>query len=427
MNSVLILGGGGREHSLAWKLAASPQVKKIYAAPGNPGMAGVAELVNLPLSDFAGLADFAENENISLTIVGPEVPLIGGIVDYFQERGLKIFGPRANAAIIEGSKVFAKDLMKVFDIPTAYHTVCESYDFAVEYVCSIEPPFVIKADGLAAGKGVVIAETVDEAKAALFDMMENKCFGEAGKTVVIEEFLTGTEFSFMAFVNGKNVYPMLTARDHKRAFDNDKGPNTGGMGAYAPVPEISAEKVDEAINKVLIPVAKAMENTGRSFCGVLFAGLISTAKGIKVIEFNARFGDPETEVVLPLLKNDLFQVITDVMAGKDPQLTWSNQAALGVVLASKGYPGAYKNGFPIHGLSDLERDTLLFHCGTAKAENGGFATSGGRVLFAARKSGDIKSAAKQLYKDIKKIKCDNLFYRNDIGGSSDEADIPRQN
>ncbi|MCL2223428.1 MAG: phosphoribosylamine--glycine ligase [Defluviitaleaceae bacterium] len=416
MNKVLIIGSGGREHALAWKFAQSPQVEKIFVAPGNPGINEMenCKCVDIGVSDFAALAEFAKAEEIALTMVGPEVPLVDGIVDYFEKENLAVFGPRANAAIIEGSKSFAKELMKKYDIPTAGYEVFTNFADASKYIRNRRPPFVLKADGLAAGKGVVIAENHDEAYSALAEMLQNKRFGAAGSTVVIEDFLGGTEFSYMAFVNGENVYPMVIAKDHKRAFDGDQGPNTGGMGAYSPVPQISEEIIEKARVEILLPTAKAMVDEGRPFCGILYAGLIATKAEAKVIEFNARFGDPETEVVLPRLENDLFAVITDILAGNDPELKWSDDNVLGIVLASKGYPDEYQNGFPITGLDKLEAETLLYHCGTKKEDNY-FKTNGGRVLFAARKAENLDAARNALYKDVKKIKCTNLFYRTDIG------------
>jgi len=414
MNNVLIIGAGGREHALAWKFAQSPQVEKIFVAPGNPGIEEIpnCENVDIGVSDFAALADFAKEAEISLTFVGPEVPLVDGIVDFFEGENLPIFGPRANAAIIEGSKSFAKELLKKYNIPTAGYEVFTDFASASQYIRTRRPPFVLKADGLAAGKGVVIAETLEDADAALAEMLQNKRFGAAGSTVVIEEFLTGVEFSFMAFVNGENVYPMVIAKDHKRAFDGDTGPNTGGMGAYSPVPQISDEIIEKARVEILLPTAKAMVDEGRPFTGILYAGLIATKAEAKVIEFNARFGDPETEVVLPRLTNDIFAVITDILAGNDPELIWSEDNVLGIVLASKGYPEEYESGHPITGLDKLG-ETLLFHCGTAKTETG-FATKGGRVLFAARRAQTLDAARRALYADVKKIRCTNLFYRKDI-------------
>ncbi|MCL2355830.1 MAG: phosphoribosylamine--glycine ligase [Defluviitaleaceae bacterium] len=414
MNNVLIIGSGGREHALAIKFAESPQVEKVFVAPGNAGIAQVAECVPVGINDFAALAAFAKENEVALTFVGPEVPLVGGIVDFFEKEGLKIFGPRANAAIIEGSKSFAKDLMKKYKIPTADYEVFTDFSSASAYIKTRRPPFVLKADGLAAGKGVVIAETRDEAEAALAQMLQNKRFGAAGNTVVIEEFLAGTEFSFMAFADGERIFPMVIAKDHKRAFDGDAGPNTGGMGAYSPVPQISDEIIEAARTEILLPTVKAMVAEGRPFTGILYAGLIATRAGAKVIEFNARFGDPETQVILPRLESDLFELINDILDGKDPEPVWSDDEVLGVVLASKGYPDDYESGFVINGLDKLAPETLLFHCGTDKNDAGAFVTKGGRVLFAARKAQNAATARRELYRDIKKIKCENLFYRSDI-------------
>ena len=416
-HDVLIIGGGGREHALAWKFAQSPHVGTVYAAPGNPGMKDAATLVDLNTTDFDGLIAFAKEKHISLTFVGPEVPLVGGIVDRFLAEGLPIFGPRANAAVIEGSKSFAKDLMKKYQIPTARYEVFTEYASACRYIETQTPPFVIKADGLAEGKGVVIAETEADAKQALRDMLQHDKFGNAGARVVIEEFLEGEEFSFLAFVNGDDVvYPMVIAKDHKRAYDGDRGPNTGGMGAYAPVPQIPASTLEEAEREILRKTATAMAAEGRPFTGILYAGLIATSEGPKVIEFNARFGDPEAEVILPLLEGDLYEILVDILNRRTPNLKWSTDHVIGVVLASKGYPGAYEKGIPIKGLKDLTDDTLAFHCGTDHRD-GGFVTNGGRVLLVAQKAPSPQDARAKLYTEIQKIKCDNLFYRTDIGGS----------
>ncbi|MCL1844757.1 MAG: phosphoribosylamine--glycine ligase [Defluviitaleaceae bacterium] len=428
MNNVLIIGSGGREHALARKFSESPQVEKIFVAPGNAGIAEIAQIVDIGVSDFAALVNFAKENEVALTFVGPEAPLVGGIVDRFEAEGLKIFGPRANAAIIEGSKSFAKDLMKKYEIPTAAYEVFSDFRSASAYIKTKRPPFVLKADGLAAGKGVVIAETRDDADAALADMLQNKRFGEAGNTVVIEEFLSGTEFSFMAFVDGERVFPMVIAKDHKRAFDGDTGPNTGGMGAYSPVPQIPEEIVEAARLEILLPTARAMVAEGRPFTGILYAGLIATRAGARVIEFNARFGDPETQVILPRLESDLFEVLTEILAGEDPELSWSDDEVLGVILASKGYPDEYEKGFAITGLDKLSDETLIFHCGTAVCDEAtgtneqnvsppskpDYITNGGRVLLAARKAKDLATARRELYRDIKNIRCKNLFYRKDI-------------
>jgi len=416
-HDVLVIGGGGREHALAWKFAQSPQVGTVYVAPGNPGMGDVAATVHLDATDFDGMVAFAKEKQISLTFVGPEVPLVGGIVDRFLEEGLPVFGPRANAAIIEGSKSFAKDLMQKYHIPTAEYAVFTDFESACRYIETQTPPFVIKADGLAAGKGVVIAETEADARQALRDMLQTGRFGDAGASVVIEEFLVGEEFSLLAFVNGQDVYPMVAAKDHKRAYDGDQGPNTGGMGAYAPVPQIPASVLEGAEREILRKTATAMAAEGRPFTGILYAGLIATAEGPKVIEFNARFGDPEAEVLLPLLESDLYQVLVDILNDKRPDLKWSAEHAIGVVLASKGYPGPYETGAPIRGLGSLEQDTLVFHCGTGR-KDGGFVTEGGRVLLVAQTALTPQGAREKLYREIQKTQCDNLFYRTDIGGSA---------
>ncbi|EZP78380.1 phosphoribosylamine--glycine ligase [Parageobacillus genomosp. 1] len=411
---VLIVGRGGREHAIAWKAAQSRLVTKLYAAPGNPGIAQVAELVPIDEHDIDALVRFAKQEGIDLTIVGPEAPLLAGIVDRFEAEGLPIFGPRKNAALIEGSKAFAKELMKKYGIPTAEHATFTSYEEAKAYVEKKGAPIVIKADGLAAGKGVIVAATLSEAIEALEVMMIENQFGDASKKVVVEEYLEGEEFSFMAFVHGERVYPLAIAQDHKRAYDNDEGPNTGGMGAYSPVPQISQQTVETALSTILQPMAKALAAEGRPFTGVLYAGLMETSQGPKVIEFNARFGDPEAQVVLPRLENDLIEVITAVMEGRNIELRWSDEAVIGVVLAAKGYPGAYERGAVISGWDQLEEKTLVFHAGT-KMENNTLYTNGGRVLLVAAKGETLEQARKAVYAQITHIACDQLFYRRDIG------------
>jgi len=417
VSKVLIIGSGGREHALAKTFAKSPTVNEVYVAPGRDGMKDVAIPVAISVTDFQSLADFAKEKKIDLTFVGPEVPLTLGIVDYFEKEGLRIFGPRKNAAVIEGSKSFAKNLMKKYQIPTANYQVFTDVEKACKYIKEIEPPIVIKADGLAEGKGVIIATTVSEGKVALEEMLEKGRFGEAGNSVVIEEFLDGPEFSFMAFVHGEDVYPMIISQDHKRAFDGDEGPNTGGMGAYAPVPVISDEMVDYAYHNILVKTAKAMVEEGRPFTGILYGGLIATSNGVKVIEFNARFGDPETEVVLPLFNSDLYEVLMSILDGKKPELSWSDEHIIGTVLATKGYPGSYERGFLIKGLENLEEETFVFHCGTKETDQG-LVTDGGRVLLVARKANTFQEAKDKLYQEIEKIDCDQLFYRKDIGGKA---------
>ncbi|MBA2876842.1 phosphoribosylamine--glycine ligase [Thermaerobacillus caldiproteolyticus] len=411
---VLVIGRGGREHAIVWKAAQSPLVTKLYAAPGNPGIAEMAELVHIDENDTEALVHFAKQESIDLTIVGPEAPLLNGIVNRFQEEGLRIFGPRKEAALIEGSKAFAKDIMKKYGVPTAEYASFTSYEEAKAYVEKKGAPIVIKADGLAAGKGVTVAMNVREAFDALHVMMVEKQFGEASQQVVIEEYLEGEEFSLMAFVHGENVYPMAIAQDHKRAYDHDEGPNTGGMGAYSPVLQISEDMIQQAIEQIINPMAKALVAENRAFTGILYAGLMATARGPKVIEFNARFGDPEAQVVLPRLENDLVQLLIDMLEGKEVEVTWSTEAIIGVVLASKGYPYAYQSGAVIEGIEELHPNILVFHAGT-KIENGALRTNGGRVLLVAAKGETLQQAQQTVYKEIAKIKCDQLFYRSDIG------------
>lgn len=411
--NVLVIGRGGREHALAWKFAQSEKVEKVYVAPGNEGMRDVATPVDIDENDFDALVLFAKENHVELTFVGPEIPLMNGIVDRFKEEGLRVFGPNKAAAVIEGSKAFTKELMKKYNIPTAAYETFTDYEEAVQYIQKVGAPIVIKADGLAAGKGVTVAMTLEEALQATKEMLQDVKFGEASKKVVIEEFLDGQEFSLMAFVNGKTVYPMVIAQDHKRAFDGDKGPNTGGMGAYSPVPQIPESAVEEAIKTVLHPTAKAMIQENRSFTGILYAGLILTNDGPKVIEFNARFGDPETEVVLPRLENDLVDVCNAILDESELTLQWSEEAVIGVVLASKGYPEAYKKGDIINGLDALQ-DVIVFHAGTAM-KHGDFVTNGGRVLFVACKANSLQEAKDKVYKEIGKIESDGLFYRSEIG------------
>lgn len=411
---VLVIGRGGREHAICKKVKESRQVTKVYCAPGNGGISEDAELVPISEHQFSDLISFAKENQIDLTIVGPEDPLTAGIVNEFLEAGLKIFGPKKEAAIIEGSKAFAKELMQKYNIPTASYQSFQDYEAAKAYVEKNGAPIVIKADGLAAGKGVVVAMTDQEALAALKEMMLDEKFGNASASVVIEEFLQGEEFSLMAFVNGKAVYPMVIAQDHKRAFDGDKGPNTGGMGAYSPVPHIPEQEVESAVHEILIPTAKALVEENRSFCGILYAGLILTDEGPKVIEFNARFGDPETQVVLARLQSDLVEIIIDILDEKKPSILWGQDAAVGVVLAASGYPNQYKKGIEIPHLRDLNSDTLVFHAGTKK-DNQHYVSNGGRVLLVTSKGSSLSSAIKDVYSEIEKLQSDAFFYRKDIG------------
>jgi phosphoribosylamine--glycine ligase len=411
MAKVLVIGAGGREHTIAWAFNNSPQVTEVFVAPGNDGMKDVATTVAIDVLDFESQIKFVKDNQIDLTFVGPEVPLVEGVVDAFQKEGLKIFGPKKDAAIIEGSKEFAKDLMKKYDIPTAAYEVFTEFDAAKEYVEKMGAPIVIKADGLAAGKGVVVAMTLDEAIAALDDMLNDQKFGGAGARVVVEEFLDGEEFSLMAFVNGSLVVPMEIAQDHKRAYDGDKGPNTGGMGAYCPVPHIGNDIVETAVKSVMQKTADAMVSEGTPFTGILYGGLIQTESGPKVIEFNARFGDPETEVILPRLESDIYEVIIDVLDSKDVELEWSSKQAIGVVLASVGYPAAYEKGHVINNVSEV--NDLVFHMGT-KLVDGELVNNGGRVLFVTSLGDTVKDALDKVYNEVGKIESDNLFYRSDI-------------
>lgn len=411
---ILIIGRGGREHAIAWKIAQSPLATAIFVAPGNAGMRNVATQVSIDENDFDGLISFAKSNHIDLTIVGPEVPLINGIVNRFKDEGLVIYGPTKEAALIEGSKSFAKDLMKKYKIPTAEYETFTSYEEAKAYILKKGAPIVIKADGLAAGKGVTVALSLDEALTNLYEMMEAKRFGESSAQVVIEEFLQGEEFSLMAFVDGENVYPMVISQDHKRAYENDEGLNTGGMGAYSPVPQIPTHIVDEAVETILKPTVQAMINEDRRFTGILYAGLILTDQGAKVIEYNARFGDPETQVVLPRLENDLVGILIGLLEEKEVTLNWSEDATIGVVFASKGYPEQYETGAVIEGLHDLSDEIIVFHSGTA-AHGDQMITNGGRVLTVTTKSASLEKAQDKVYEESKKIRCDGLFYRKDIG------------
>ncbi len=407
---VLVIGSGGREHAIVDALSRSPQVEKIYAAPGNAGIAEQAECVAIRETEIDRLAAFAIEQGIGLTVVGPEVALAAGVVDRFKADGLRIFGPTRAAARIESSKEFAKELMAKYEVPTAAFKAFTDYEEAWAYVSARPFPAVLKYDGLAAGKGVVIAQTAEEAEAALKDMLLDTKFGE-GK-VVVEDFLTGPEFSLLCFVSGERVWPMQLAQDHKRAYDGDKGPNTGGMGAYSPLPFITEEDEQFALEKVMKPVAAAMVKEGCPFQGVLYGGLMKTPDGVKVIEFNARFGDPETEVVLPRLKSDIVDIFCAVADGTDAELAWHDFATLGIVLASKGYPEAYAKGVVIKGLDQVEG--TVYHMGT-KEVDGQIVTNGGRVLFVVGKGATLAEARTNALNDVAKIACDNLFHRTDIG------------
>ena len=407
---VMVIGGGGREHAIIKALKKNPTVETIYCLPGNGGIAADAVCVNIGAKDIPAQVNFAKENGIDYAVVAPDDPLALGAVDALTEAGVPCFGPNKAAAIIESSKAFSKDLMKKYEIPTAGYETFEDFDAAWEYVKAGSLPTVLKYDGLAAGKGVVIAETLEQAEEALRDMLQDEKFGK-GK-VVIEEYLEGPEFSLLCFVNGKDVYPMPVAQDHKRAFDGDKGPNTGGMGAYTELPFITDEDLQYAMEKIMRPTAAAMVEEGCAFCGVLYGGLMKTQNGIKVIEFNARFGDPETEVILPRLTSDMCQVFCDVADGKTPVIEWDDQATLGVVLASKGYPGSYDKGFVIEGTEAV--DGSIYHMGTA-TKDGKYVTSGGRVMIVVCKAPTLREAQQKAQAEVEKIKCDNLFHRTDIG------------
>ena len=416
---ILLIGGGGREHALAWKLAQSPKVENILAAPGNPGIAELpkCECVALNLDDLEKVADFAEDNGIDLTVVGPEATLVAGIADVFKRRGLPVFGPSKAAAQLEGSKAFSKELMAKYDIPTAFFKVCEDIETAKAYVEEKGAPIVVKADGLAAGKGVVVAMTKEEALAAIDDMMGDQIFGNAGARVVLEEFMEGEEASLLAFTDGKTVVPMIAAQDHKRIFDNDEGPNTGGMGTYAPAPVMTDVLRLKATERVLKPVVAAMAEEGTPYQGCLYAGLMINGDSVKVVEFNCRFGDPETQVILPLLDGDLADIMLACATGTldEVEVAWHDKAAVCVVMASGGYPGKYENGKEITGLAEANDDeaTVVFHAGT-KAVDGKIVTAGGRVLGVTSVDKNIRDARDRAYAAVEKVKFDQVFYRKDI-------------
>lgn len=411
--NVLVIGSGGREHAIVEALSRSSKATKIYAAPGNAGIAELAECVAIKDTEVEKLVEFAKSHDVELTVVGPEAALAVGVVDRFREEGLKIFGPAKAAAEIEASKDFAKRLMVKYDVPTAAYATFTDFEEAMAYVRKGSLPTVLKYDGLAAGKGVVIAETMEEAEATLRDMLLDTKFGEG--RVVIEEFLTGEEFSLMCFVAGNKICPMPVAQDHKRAYDNDEGPNTGGMGAYTELPFITAEDHAYAMENIMQRVADAMVAEGVPFTGVLYGGLMKTPNGIKVIEFNARFGDPETEVVLPRLKSDAVDVFMAVANNEQPTTEWTDEATLGIVLASKGYPGSYDKGFVIRGTERV--DAKIYHMGTAR-KDGELVTAGGRVMIVVASAPSLEEALEKARKEIAIIECDNLFHRTDIGAKA---------
>ena len=422
---ILIVGSGGREHAIAFAAAKSPKVEKMYCAPGNAGIAALAECVPIGAMEFEKLAAFAEEKSIDLTIVGMDDPLVGGLVDVFEAKGLRVFGPRKNAAILEGSKAFSKELMKKYGIPTAAYTTVHSAAEAREVLAGSKFPVVLKADGLALGKGVLICQTPEEAEAGVVEIMEDKKFGAAGNAMVIEEFMTGREVSVLSFCDGKTIRPMTSAQDHKRAGDGDTGLNTGGMGTFSPSP-FYTEEVDEFCKKnIYQKTVDAMAAEGRPFVGIIFFGLMLTADGPKVLEYNCRFGDPEAQVVLPRMENDMIEVMEACVDGKlsDIDLKFTNDACVCVVLASEGYPVSYKKGFPIKGLSAFEgrKDAFVFHAGTKMGENGEILTNGGRVLGVSALGRTLVEARANAYKAAELISFDNKYFRHDIGKAIDEA------
>jgi phosphoribosylamine--glycine ligase len=417
---ILVVGGGGREHAIVWALKKSEKVKDIYCAPGNAGIAQLADCVPIAVSDFDELIRFAKDASIDLVFVGPDDPLADGIVDAFEAAGIQAYGPRKNAAEIEGSKIFMKNLLKKYDIPTAKYETFTDYEAASAYLREQTAPIVIKADGLAAGKGVTVAATLEEAEQALREMMVDKVFGQAGSQIVIEECLVGQEMSILAFVDGETVRAMVPAQDHKPIFDGDKGPNTGGMGTYTPLPHIDQAIIDESIKNIIIPTAKAMVSEGRPFRGVLFAGLMITKDGPKTIEFNARMGDPETQVVLPRLQTDLVDIVLASLSGNLDQLDiqWSDEAAVCVVVASEGYPASYPKGRVITGLAEAEaQGALIFHAGTAE-KDGEFVTNGGRVLGIVGLGRDIAEARARAYEAVSVIDFEGKQNRTDIAAKA---------
>ncbi|MCT4687794.1 phosphoribosylamine--glycine ligase [Vallitalea sp.] len=416
--NILVIGSGGREHAIIWKLSQSKRVDKIYCAPGNAGISELAECVDIPATDIKGLLDFALSNPVDLTVVGMDDPLMLGVVDAFENKGLKIFGPKQNAAIIEGSKIFSKDLMKKYNIPTAGYVVIDNVDSANDYIKKCDYPIVIKADGLALGKGVLICSTYKEAQEAVDTIMVDKKFGDAGDKIVIEEFLTGPEVSVLSFCDGENIIPMVSAQDHKRAFDGDEGLNTGGMGTFSPSKYYTDEIHKECVETIYKPSLKAMKNEGRPFTGIMFFGLMLTEKGPKLLEYNARFGDPEAQVVLPRLQTDLLDIFEYAIEGKlnEIDVKWDDRAAVCVILASGGYPVKYEKGYEIKGLQAQKDkdDVIVFHSGTKKVDDK-IITNGGRVLGLTAIGRDIDEARDIAYKTVEEVDFTNKHFRKDIG------------
>jgi len=418
---VLVVGGGGREHAIVWKLSQSSQITEILCAPGNPGIARLARCIPIPATDLEALADMARQENVDLTIIGPEDPLVQGIVDLFTERGLAVFGPTQAAAAIEGSKAFSKELMQKYGIPTAQYAVFTEHDAALQYCAGQTFPLVVKADGLALGKGVFICETYAQAEDALRQLMLSQSFGSSGQTVVIEEYLTGPEVSVLAFSDGKTIAPMASAKDHKRAYDGDSGPNTGGMGAISPNPHYveNENTADICMRTIFEPTVKAMATEGRPFVGVLYFGLMLTPEGPYVIEYNCRFGDPETQAVLPRMETDLLEVILACLQGRlsEVPLRFRAEACAAVVAASGGYPGAYEKGLPIDIKPIPGPDAYIFHAGTSTDSQGRIVTNGGRVLAASALGQNLPDAIANAYRALANIYFSGMEYRRDIGKS----------
>ncbi|MFA5087743.1 MAG: phosphoribosylamine--glycine ligase [Candidatus Omnitrophota bacterium] len=422
--NILVIGSGGREHSLAWKIKQNPKVKKLYCAPGNGGMAPIAECVDIQAAAIEDLIKFAKAKEVDLTVVGPEAPLVDGIVDAFRRAGLKIFGPSQAAARLEGSKIFAKEFMQRYNIPTANFETFSEIEKAKRFLKAARFPLVVKAEGLAAGKGVVICQNKAEGLEAIDQMMEKKIFAEAGRRVVIEECLAGEEASILAVSDGENACVLESSQDHKRIFDEDKGPNTGGMGAYSPTPVITDEIIDEVIARVIEPTIRGMNEDGNPFKGILYAGLMITAQGPKVLEYNVRFGDPETQAILPRLKTDLVDVMMASCEGNlgEVELKWDKRPCVCVVMSSGGYPGKYATGYEISGLPEAEKvaNTVVFHSGT-KREGDRVLTAGGRVLGVTSLGADIKKAVQNAYQAVEKIKFEHCFFRRDIGAKALDA------
>jgi phosphoribosylamine---glycine ligase len=418
---ILVIGSGGREHALVWKIAQSKLVDKIFCAPGNGGTGALAENIDIKAEDITGLLEFSRKERIDLTVVGPEVPLTLGIVDEFEKYHLPIFGPNKRAAAMEGSKVFSKELMRKYKVPTADFQVFDDASKARAYIEKIGAPCVVKADGLAAGKGVIVAKTSDEAKAAVKQIMENRIFGDAGNRVIIEECLAGQEASILVLTDSKDVIPLVSSQDHKRIFDNDQGPNTGGMGAYSPAPVVTSALFDDIMKNIIYRTIDGLVKEGITYRGILYAGVMLTKDGPKTLEFNARFGDPETEAILPRLKTDLVEAMLATASGnlgkfaKASGLSWEDRSCVCVVCAAKGYPGDYKKGLPVTGLDAVAtiKDVMVFHAGTKQSS--GIVTNGGRVLCVTGLGATIKDAINKTYQAVGKINFEGMQYRKDIG------------